>query len=106
MFAASGVLVFAQPTEVALVQGMNPQRKLFWAWCGFTFLWGLGRLASDGGYIALNFAFGGWRDGFLQLALFLVIGIGVPLALLLLGWIALRLRRKGAPSKFKKASSG
>ena len=87
------------------MQAMNPQRKLFWAWCGFTFLWGLwglGWLASDRGFIALNFQFGGWRDAFLHLTLFLVVGIGVPLVLLLIGWIALRLRRKGAPVKFKK----
>jgi hypothetical protein len=90
------------PTEAASVQAMNPQRKLFWAWCGFTFLWWLGWLASDGGFIALNFQFGGWRDAFLHLTLFLVVGIGVPLVLLLIGWIALRLRRKGATSKFKK----
>jgi hypothetical protein len=84
------------------VQAMNPQRKLFWAWCGFTLLWWLGWLASDGGFIALNFQFGGWRAGFLHLTLFLVVGIGVPLALLLIGWIALRLRRKGPTSKFKR----
>jgi hypothetical protein len=84
------------------VQAMNPQRKLFWAWCGFTFLWWLCCLASDGGFIALNFQFGGWRDAFLHLTLFFVVGIGVPLVLLLIGWIALRLRRKGATSKFKK----
>ena len=86
------------------MQAMNPQRKLFWAWCGFTLLWGLGWLASDWGglLIALNFQFGGWRDGLLQLTLFLVVGIGVPLVLLLIGWIALRLRQKGATSKFKK----
>lgn len=90
------------PTEAASVQAMNPQRKLFWAWCGFTFLWWLGWLASDGGFIALNFQFGGWRDAFLHLTLFLVVGIGMPLVLLLIGWIALRLRRKGATSKFKK----
>ena len=90
------------PTEAASVQAMNRQRKLFWAWCGFTFLWGLGWLASDGGFIALNFQFGAWRDAFLHLTLFLVVGIGVPLVLLLIGWIALRLRRKGAPVKFKK----
>jgi hypothetical protein len=76
---------------------MNPQRWLFLAWCGFTFLWGLGWLASDDGFIALNFVFGGWRFGLFQLTLFLVIGIGVPLVLLLIGWIALRLRRKGPP---------
>jgi hypothetical protein len=89
------------PTE-ASVQAMDPQRKLFWAWCGLTLLWGLGWLASDGGFIALNFQFGPWGDAFLHLALFLVIGIGVPLVLLLIGWIALRLWRKGATSKFKK----
>lgn len=81
---------------------MNPQRKLFWAWCGLTFLWGLCWLASDGGLIALNFQFGAWRDVFLHLTLFLVVGIGVPLVLLLIGWTALRLWRKGATSKFKK----
>jgi hypothetical protein len=85
------------------VQAMNPQRKLFWAWCGFTFLWWLGWLASDGVlFIVLNFQFGAWRDAFLYLTLFLMVGIGVPLVLLLIGWIALRLRRKGATSKFKK----
>jgi hypothetical protein len=81
---------------------MNLQRKLFWAWCGFTFLWWLGWQASDGGFIALNFLFGGWRDGFLHLTLFLVVVIGVPLVWLLIGWIALWLRRKGTASKFKK----
>jgi hypothetical protein len=81
---------------------MDPQRKLFWAWCGFALLWLLGWLASDGGFIALNFQFAGWRYGLLHLALFLVVAIGVPLVLLLIGWIVLRLRRKGATSKFKK----
>src|SRR5215471_4612805 len=75
------------------VQAMDPQRKLFWAWCGFTLLWWLCCLASDGGLIVLNFQFGGWHDAFLHLTLFLVVGIGVPLILLLIGWIALRLRR-------------
>ena len=86
------------------MQAMNPQRKLFWAWCAFTLLWWLCCLASDWGglLIALNFQFGGWRDGFLHLILFLAVGIGAPLVLLLIGWIALRLRRKGATSKFKK----
>jgi uncharacterized membrane protein YhaH (DUF805 family) len=84
------------------VQAMNLQRKLFWAWCGFAFLWWLCWQASDGGWIALNFLFGGWRYGFLHLTLFLVVVIGVPLVLLLIGWIALRLRRKRATSKFKK----
>lgn len=86
------------------MQGMDPQRKLFWAWCGFTLLWWLGWLASDGGLIALNFQFGGWRYGFLHLTVFLVVGIGVPLVLLLIGWIALRLRRKEATSKLKRAN--
>ena len=84
------------------MQAMNPQRKLFWAWCGFTLLWWLCCLASDGGLIALNLQFGGWLDAFLHLTLFLVVAIGAPLVLLLIGWIALRLRRKGATSKFKK----
>lgn len=84
------------------MQAMNPQRRLFWAWCGFALLWWLWGLASDGPLIALKFQFGGWRAAFVRLTLFLMIGIGLPLVLLLIGWIALRLRRKGATSKFKK----
>jgi hypothetical protein len=68
---------------------MSLQRKLLWTWLGFTFLWWLFALAPDGSVLVLKFQVGGWREAYIHVVLFLVMGIGVPLIVFLIGWAAL-----------------
>jgi hypothetical protein len=65
---------------------MSLRRKLFRVWCGFTVVfWLLGIFAGDGSLIVLKFQNGGWRAAFVHLAITLVLALGVPLIVLLLG---------------------
>jgi hypothetical protein len=65
---------------------MSLRRKLLWIWLGFTVLWWLLGLASDGSHLVLKFQVGGWRAAYVHVVLFLVMLIGVPLTVFLLGW--------------------
>ena len=75
---------------------MNFRRKLFIAWCGFTALWLLWAIASDGGLVLLKFRVGGWRAAYVHFTLTALIAVAIPAALLLLArivlWTATRIR--------------
>jgi hypothetical protein len=78
---------------------MDLRRKLFWIWCGVTIIfWLSGILDGDGSRIALKFQVGGWRAGYLHLAIALVVAVGIPLMVLLFGraafWIRDQFARK------------
>jgi hypothetical protein len=65
---------------------MSLRQKLFGAWCGFSLLWwSIGIFAGDGSLILLKFQKGGWRGAYVHLALTVLIVVGVPLAVLLIG---------------------
>jgi hypothetical protein len=65
---------------------MGLRRKLFGVWCGFTIIWWLfGIFGGDGALIALKFQVGGWRAGYVHLALTLVLAFAVLLLVLLVG---------------------
>jgi hypothetical protein len=68
---------------------MNFRRKLFMIWCGFTVLWLLWGIVSDGGLVLLKFQVGGWRAAYVHFTLTVLIAVAIPLAVLFLGWIVL-----------------
>jgi len=71
------------------IEPITLRRKLLWVWLGFTVLWWLFGLATDGSRLVLKFQVGGWRGAYVQLVLFLIVSIGVPLVVFLLGWALL-----------------
>ena len=65
---------------------MSPRRKLFGVWCGLTIIyWLIGVFDGDGALILLKFRVGGWRSAYVQLAIALLMGLGIPLIVLLIG---------------------
>jgi hypothetical protein len=58
---------------------MSLRRKLFGLWCGLTVFDGHGAL------LLLKFQVGGWRAAYVQLAITLLMGVGTPLIVLLIG---------------------
>ena len=75
---------------------MDFRRKLFKIWCGFTVLWLLWGIASDGGLVLLKFQAGGSRAAYVHFTLTILIVVAIPLAVLFLGrivlWAASRIR--------------
>jgi hypothetical protein len=75
---------------------MNLRRRLFIVWCGFTVLWLLWGIVSDGGLVLLKFQVGGWRAAYGHFTLTILIAVAVPAVALLLGrivlWAASRIR--------------
>jgi|HubBroStandDraft_6_1064221.scaffolds.fasta_scaffold2029543_2 hypothetical protein len=77
---------------------MNLRRKLFMIWCGFTVLWLVWGIVSDGGLVLLKYQAGGWRAAYMHLTLTVLIAVAIPLAMLFLGrivlWTASRMNGK------------
>ena len=75
---------------------MNFRRKLFIVWCGFTVLWLLWAIVSDGSLVLFKFRVGGWRAAYVHFTLTVLIAVAIPVAVLLLGrvvlWAANRIR--------------
>jgi hypothetical protein len=72
---------------------LSLRRKLYRAWCGFTVVWWLiAILGGDASLIVLKFQMGGWRAAYVHLALTVIIAVGIPLTVLLIGrtvfWIS------------------
>jgi hypothetical protein len=68
---------------------MSLRRKLFGVWCGLTIvLWGIGIFGGDASLIALKFQVGGWRAAYVHLAVTVVMAVGIPLTVLLIGRVA------------------
>jgi len=69
---------------------MSLRRKLFGVWCGFTVVWWLiGFFGGDGTRLVLKFQVGGWRAAAVLLVMTVVMAVGIPLTILLLGRAAL-----------------
>jgi hypothetical protein len=64
---------------------MSLRRKLLWTWCGFTIMWWLWGLVSDGSLVLQKFQVGGCRSAYVHFAVTLVIALVVPLTVLLIG---------------------
>jgi hypothetical protein len=65
---------------------MSLRRKLFKVWWGFTVLWWLICIfGGDGSLILLKFQIGGWRAAYVHFTVTILIAVGVPLAVLLIG---------------------
>jgi hypothetical protein len=78
---------------------MSLRRKLFAVWCGFTVVWWLvGIFGGDGTRLVLKFRVGGWRAASVLFVMTLVMAVGIPLTILLLGraafWSAGQLARR------------
>ena len=71
---------------------MNLHRKLHRVWCGLTILLLLlGIIGVDASLIALKFRVGGWRAAYVQLALAVIMLVGIPLTLLFVSRVAFRI---------------
>jgi len=63
------------------------RRRLFQIWCALTALWWLGAVFGNGSLILIKFTLGGWHAAFVPFVVTLIIAVGVPVAILLAGWI-------------------
>jgi hypothetical protein len=62
------------------------RRKLFRVWCGLTIIyWLMGVFDGDAALILLKFRVGGWRAAYVHLTIMLLMGVGIPLIVLLIG---------------------
>jgi hypothetical protein len=65
---------------------MSLRRKLFAVWCGLTIvLWLIAIFGGDASLIALKFELGGWRAAYVHLALTVIMAVGIPLTVFLIG---------------------
>jgi hypothetical protein len=66
---------------------MTIRRRLFQIWCSLTALWWLGAVFGNGSLILLKFTLGGWRAAFVPFVVTALIAVGVPVAILVAGWL-------------------